>query len=49
MLLGIRPLTDGQSDEEGYGIFYRNSYIMDRGLTVTRGRVVQSPRGSCGY
>jgi hypothetical protein len=35
--IGIRPLTDGQSEETGYGIFYRNAYIMDGRLTVTRG------------
>lgn len=25
-------MTDGQSDEKGYGIFYRKAHILDRGL-----------------
>lgn len=49
MLVGVRPLTGGESDEKGYGIFCRNAYVIDRGLTVTRGRGVQTPRGSCRY
>jgi hypothetical protein len=36
MLVGVRPLTVGESDEKGYGIFCRNAYVMHRGLSATR-------------